>query len=128
MDFAPKNRCQTSSTSNPGPQNKQLIVQAGEAQATSYTGSLGTGNQIISLLLQAGSYRKTCRITECCIRSLGLEHFFDSCLIDFVKIVDLCFIVSYHCISVILLFNYMRSWRGGGDAALLRLGYSLQMT
>ena len=68
------------------------------------------------------------RITECCIRSLELEQLFDICLIEFVKIFDLCFIDSYHCISVILLFNYMRSWRGGGDAALLRLGYSLQMT
>ena len=28
-----------------------------------------------------------------------------------------------HCISAILLLNYMRSWRGGGYAALLRDGY-----
>ena len=68
------------------------------------------------------------RITECCIRSLELEQIVDSCLIDVVKMFDLSSIDSYHCISVILLFDYMRSWRGGGDAALLRLGYSLQMT
>ena len=29
----------------------------------------------------------------------------------------------FHCISVIWLLNYMRSWRGGGYAALLRVGY-----
>ena len=32
----------------------------------------------------------------------------------------------FPCISVTLLLNYMRSWRGGGDAALLRFGYFLR--
>ena len=43
-------------------------------------------------------------------------------LIDFGLIFDPFFIDFFHCISVILLLNYMRSWRGGGYAALLRVG------
>ena len=42
-------------------------------------------------------------------------------LIDFGLIFDPFFIDLFHCISVTLLLNYMRSWRGGGDAALLRV-------
>ena len=41
------------------------------------------------------------------------------CLINWLPVLSL---------PVTLLLNYMRSWRGGGDAALLRFGYSLQMT
>ena len=47
---------------------------------------------------------------------------FGPCLIDLGLIFDLFFIDFFHCISVTLLLNYMRSWRGGGDAALLRVG------
>ena len=43
--------------------------------------------------------------------------------IDFGLIFDPFFTDFFHCISVTLLLNYMRSWRGGGDAALLRVGY-----
>ena len=45
--------------------------------------------------------------------------FFDWFWIDFYQM----FIDFFHCISVTLLLNYMRSWRGGGDAALLRFGF-----
>ena len=45
-------------------------------------------------------------------------------LIDFGLIFDPFFIDFVHCISVTVLLNFMRSWRGGGDADLLRVGYN----
>ena len=48
---------------------------------------------------------------------------FGPLLIDLGLIFDYFFIDFFHCISVILLLNYMRSWRGGGYAALLRVGF-----
>ena len=47
---------------------------------------------------------------------------FDRCLIDFELMFDQFFIDFVHCISVTLLLDYMCSWRGGRDAALLRVG------
>ena len=50
---------------------------------------------------------------------------FDGLLVHFWLILDwflINFSSIFHCISVTLLLNYMRSWRGGGDAALLRVG------
>ena len=50
---------------------------------------------------------------------------FDRFLVHFWLILDwllINFASIFHCISVTLLLNYMRSWRGGGDAALLRVG------
>ena len=48
-------------------------------------------------------------------------------LMAFGLIFDQFFIDVFHCISVTLLLNYMHSWRGGGDAALLRVGYLNQI-
>ena len=51
-----------------------------------------------------------------------LWSIFGLLLMAFGLIFDNFFIDFFHCISVTLLLNYMRSWRGGGDAALLRVG------
>ena len=60
-----------------------------------------------------------------CLQTSILGDFwsmFGPFLIDFGLIFDPFFIDFFHCMSVTLLLNYIRSWRGGGDAALLRVG------
>ena len=74
-------------------------------------------NSRVSTAAVEACYIKRYKLYE--IHTVKRRRSIHRCLINWLPVLSL---------PVTLLHNYMRSWRGGGDAALLRIGYSLQMT